>query len=493
MKYLFRQVCLFSFIFLFPFLGHTQNTGIKFQSGLSWPEIQAKAKAENKLIFIDFFVDSNDECRYMETKIYPDQKVGDFFNTHFVNLRLRMDSTPRGAIDVRDWDAGIDSIVKKFRIKAYPTYLFFSADGQALHKVMGYTETGIEFITKAAAALDAQSQYFTLLAGWESHKTDSAYLLYAILAAKACGDDENTNEIFNCYVGCLRQPVTKYNSELIYDLIYSPRHVVSEPDKAFDLYLNNAGKINELFHKKGLVETALTGIIFKTEIAPVFHDKTAIISFDKVVARLIAKYQTLEKTIFAARLEEWFSDAVRKEIYGEIKDREMQMRDWNRLSQRLKPRFPDHDWGQVFLGNKIRYYYERRSWEDCAKVAIMLINRYNRKLKDASINDIAWKCIFQHSMDQGILNKALGYMRQITQKPPEKLDVPRLYDQYLDTYANLLYKTGHNQEAIDWEEKVIHYDQIHDQIHEGVPSEFIENLVKMRKGEPTWSEERPGS
>jgi hypothetical protein len=50
----------------------------------------------------------------------------------------------------------------------------------------------------------------------------------------------------------------------------------------------------------------------------------------------------------------------------------------------------------------------------------------------------------------------------------------------MDTYANLLYRLGRNDEAIEWEEKVVTLNP------NPKDEEFVETLKKMKAGKPTW-------
>jgi thiol-disulfide isomerase/thioredoxin len=73
-------------VFLFmllPFLAQAQapgqvDTGVQFEHNLSWTAIQAKAKAENKYIFMDCFTTWCGPCRFMSTKIFPQKESGDY-------------------------------------------------------------------------------------------------------------------------------------------------------------------------------------------------------------------------------------------------------------------------------------------------------------------------------------------------------------------------------------------------------------------------------
>jgi thioredoxin-related protein len=67
-----------------------QNAGIQFFHG-TFAEAQAKAKAENKLIFMDAYTSWCAPCRYMAANVFTDQSVGEYYNAHFVNIKVDME------------------------------------------------------------------------------------------------------------------------------------------------------------------------------------------------------------------------------------------------------------------------------------------------------------------------------------------------------------------------------------------------------------------
>lgn len=99
--------------------------GIKFEHGSGWKEIQAKAKAENKYIFMDAFTTWCGPCRYMATNIFPMEKVGNFFNDKFINVKVQLDTTQNDAEEVKSWYADGHDIMKKYKVQAFPTYPVF--------------------------------------------------------------------------------------------------------------------------------------------------------------------------------------------------------------------------------------------------------------------------------------------------------------------------------------------------------------------------------
>lgn len=447
-------------------IGKAQENGIKFETGLSWQQVKAKAQAENKLIFMDCYATWCGPCKQMEQEIYPRKEVGDYLNAHFVNVKLQMDKTSSDEQLVRTWYACADSLSKLFHISAYPTYLFFSMDGQPLHETVGTSETTADFIERASAALDTKKQYFTIMAGWESHQTDSVYLHGAILAAQAANDYANARILVNQYIDCLKGPITEANFVLIRP------YVLSESDKGFDLYLKNAGKIDEF--KTGYAEQTLTSIIFKQEIGPLFLNKEAIIDWKKISDHLLNKYPTLNKAMFIDDLGGWFYDGIFKETYKRLDQREISPSERINLSLALKRRYPGFDCGKVMLYTLGRYYGAKQYWEESARAFIAMLDQYGSQMKPNSINDLIWMGVFPHTTDKKTLNKALKLMEDVIKKDVVK-EEPE-YDDVLDTYANLLYKLGRRQEAIAWENKAI---------SAGEPQD---NLKKMQKGEPTWAE-----
>ena len=98
--------------------------GIEFETG-TWEEVLAKAQKENKPIFVDAYASWCGPCKYMSYNIFPDEKVGDFYNKNFINYKYDMEKGEG------------PKFASKYKIMGYPTFLFIDKDGAVQYRTMG--------------------------------------------------------------------------------------------------------------------------------------------------------------------------------------------------------------------------------------------------------------------------------------------------------------------------------------------------------------------
>lgn len=125
------------------------SEGINFEKKLTWSEIKAKAKKEQKMIFFDAYTSWCGPCQYLETSIYTNRGVASYYNSNFINVKVDMEK-----------GEGIN-LAKEFNVMAYPTLLFFSPEGNMLHKTIGAMEAPA-FINLGKDALNPAKQFYTL-------------------------------------------------------------------------------------------------------------------------------------------------------------------------------------------------------------------------------------------------------------------------------------------------------------------------------------------
>jgi thiol-disulfide isomerase/thioredoxin len=136
--------------------------GIEFEHG-TFAEALAKAKSENKMVFMDCYTSWCGPCKMLAKNVFPQKEVGDVFNKQFVNFKI-------------DCEKGEGpEIAKKYGVNAYPTMLFLDGEGKVVHKIVGGTSVeGI--IEHAGIAVDPSKQIAALHKKYDEGNRDLGFL-----------------------------------------------------------------------------------------------------------------------------------------------------------------------------------------------------------------------------------------------------------------------------------------------------------------------------
>ncbi|MBE5319824.1 thioredoxin fold domain-containing protein [Pedobacter sp. MR2016-19] len=275
---------LFLIFLLLPFIGSAQVKGTHFEHGLSWQQVKEKAKKENKFLLVDCFTTWCGPCKYMASTIFPQEKVGEFFNKNFVNVKVQFDQTKNDSEEVKSWYANAQSMSKEFKVNAYPTFLIFSPQGELVHRIVGGGEAD-EFIARAQMALNPETQYYTLLKKSESGNPTPETLKQLAVSAEAAYDEENSEKFANAYIDTQKDLYTKENLEFI------SRYVRSTKSKGFELMLKDPEKIDAILGK-GKSNKILSTIILEENIYPALRKPN--VNIDSLVAAVQAKYPKVD-------------------------------------------------------------------------------------------------------------------------------------------------------------------------------------------------------
>ncbi|MBC8153188.1 MAG: thioredoxin family protein [Bacteroidetes bacterium] len=99
--------------------------GIQFEE-TSWKEVLKKAKAEQKIIFLDAYASWCGPCKMLQKNVFTKKEVGDYFNKQFINVKMDMEKGEGPAL------------ARTYPLEAYPTLLFIDGNGRVMKKVIGY-------------------------------------------------------------------------------------------------------------------------------------------------------------------------------------------------------------------------------------------------------------------------------------------------------------------------------------------------------------------
>ena len=111
---------------------------IRFEE-IGLKDVMAKAKKENRLIFIDAYTDYCQPCMLMVKNVFSLNAVADFYNQNFINLKMHFGKEKE--------------LAEKYGTSGYPAFLFINGDGKLVYMESGYTE-GDEFIGYGKTALE---------------------------------------------------------------------------------------------------------------------------------------------------------------------------------------------------------------------------------------------------------------------------------------------------------------------------------------------------
>lgn len=129
-----KRIVLFSSLFIaFLFVQATiielnpemESKGIDFFPG-SWNEALELAEKENRLIFLDAYASWCGPCKSMRMNVFPERKVGEYFNEHFINVKIDMEKGEGADLSI------------KYGVRAYPSLYFIDHNGEVKISAIGY-------------------------------------------------------------------------------------------------------------------------------------------------------------------------------------------------------------------------------------------------------------------------------------------------------------------------------------------------------------------
>ncbi|MDE6299749.1 MAG: thioredoxin family protein [Muribaculaceae bacterium] len=240
---------------------------------ITFDEAKTAAKAEGKLIFVDFYTQWCGPCKLLAKKVFPTKEIGDYMNPRFISLKL--DAEAEGA-----------NLAKEIEVTAYPTLAVFDADGNILGRFEGFKE-GVQFISAVEACTNPDLSPERVMERYEAGERDAKLVLaYADLMINKTRSYETGPQIIDEYYASLSEDAKKdpENSYLYLQYLYdynSPRaqYLLSHKDvipadkkQALDelidnLYIGQAYKYMTTNEVKGSAETRKAYDAFKKDTA----------------------------------------------------------------------------------------------------------------------------------------------------------------------------------------------------------------------------------
>ncbi len=126
-------------------VGYLNGQSVNFIDG-KWADVIAKARSENKYLFVDCYTEWCGWCKVLDQNTFSNAKVAEIMNANFVSVKIDMEK-----------DYGIN-LAMKYRVNAFPTALIFNSKGQLIYRIKGYSEPAA-YLKILDKAMDTGSQY----------------------------------------------------------------------------------------------------------------------------------------------------------------------------------------------------------------------------------------------------------------------------------------------------------------------------------------------
>jgi len=350
-----KKILLFLLILPFAVIG--QEKGITFEHGLNWSQIKEKAKKENKFIFVDLFTTWCGPCKYMSASVFPQTKVGDFFNSKFVNAKIQMDKTDKDSEEVKAWYEEAERFGKDYKIAAYPTFLIFNPQGELVHRMVGGGDAD-EFIERSKDALKPETQYYALLKAFNENPTDLALAHRMVRAANTAYDEATVTQAEDIIISHTKpENLTK---ECAAYLVANTR---TSRSKAFELLRDNPEKIDALLEKNGAANRVL-----------------ATVAINEVLGTKI-DFNTEPN--------------------------------WEALKTEISDKYTNINFDPIFKLMKAQYYVQSRNWSSLTNIVDSYLT--SEDLNSNQLNSYAWE-IFENSTDAACLDAALKWSKRAVEQ-----------------------------------------------------------------------------
>lgn len=167
----------------FTFLGNVlfAQKGLQFRD-LTLSEALAKAKEENKLVFMEIHTDGCGACELMKAEVFPRSEMGEYFNDRFICVSYNT-SRPENKY-----------IRERFPTYYVPSFFLLDAGGNVKHKFVGAAVSNA-FIALVREAMESKIPFDCLEERYRSGKIEKTELIDYYKIVSSFGDKKVATEV----------------------------------------------------------------------------------------------------------------------------------------------------------------------------------------------------------------------------------------------------------------------------------------------------------
>ena len=422
------------------------TTGIAFQKG-EFKAILEKAKAEDKLVFMDVFTTWCGPCKMLDRNTFSDAEVGKKFNAQFVSYKLDAEK-----------GEGID-IAAKYTVEAYPNMLFVNGNGELVHRVVGYIPAE-ELLKNAEVAARKKANMKPISwyeANYAAKKGDKNFMEGYVTQLKMDGKDNGKQ--LEEYIGLLT-PAEKSTQPAV-DLVVENLQQLKGP--AYEMLAQIARGADK--YDEDVAGAAVNGLNnLKMKML-----ETAIKAKDpKVLAQLV---QVIKET--EGENAETQVATIELEYAKGTGDKEMERKKTEaKAASLLKLKDAELEKKNLEFYQKYKVQIEQElQGQDTTSAEVKQMIKMYKKIASYNtaneLNNLAWGYV-EKMKDKADWSKALEWSARSLKLNRDPM--------FLDTYANLLFRLGKQKEAIKIEAEAVGKSEPDQKAN------YQATLDKMKKG-----------
>jgi len=368
----------------------------------------------------------------MEIDVYSDGEVADYVNQNYVAVKVQLDTALADNENIRSWYGDAAMLAKTYNIRSYPTFVFLSADGKITHKGIGYMDKK-QFISLLEDGRDAGSQCYSQYNQFEEHKLPYGRMPALAASLRSVGEDEKSKEIVEVYLDSFLLKQNRVQALTRENIRLAAANCEQTKSKCFQWLFANRSQMD------------------------------SVMGYD-LATRTVSQMIFLE--LAAPKLKQ----------LGSLREAEPQISMWTSMKEKIGEKYGSYFSGRVVLDAELQWYSKRHDWEKMADLNLEKWEKYgfdiNSGFEMVMVNNTIFEVIFMHCKNKSTLDKSIAWMKLICAKSPHRND-------FMDTYANLLYKRGDLEEALKMERRALAINPR----DEGISKTYD----KMLQGQPTWS------
>ncbi|MFI5172453.1 MAG: thioredoxin family protein [Chitinophagales bacterium] len=306
----------------------------------TWSEAVALAEKENKYLFIDAFTDWCGPCKMLDKNFYNgNSTVADFINANYIGYKSDCE---RGM--------GIE-LAQKFKIRAFPTILFFNPQGQLVLVDKGYMPDPIDQLQSYKDALLIKEEK---VFAYDSKILDPGFPdIYKRSFYNADVDDKKT---FKRYDKDSIAAYLRAQHDLFTEINWAVMSIFPIDSAHTQFFIDNYDKYQQLYKSEAVEK--MSGVINSRLSAAANNNSQKEL---KEVVSLIEKYFPEEKT---ERIE----------------------------------------------NSRIYFYKLTRQWPQYAEAVQKKIDRGGKDATDFFANDAGW-AIYENSSDPELISTAISWVK----------------------------------------------------------------------------------